>query len=293
MIRYMINLKELGFETSWLLIQQVMGMSDLKMHSDFLTDKIALMLFFRPSLPERLCITAAVRQMSGTTVYQSNPDEGWGHEMQNFQEQLMPIFAYYIDIVYCYGMPLQKLYQVLPNIQVPLINAGCRETHPAHALADVACMLKISKNLQDQKTAWIGCPNGTLYSLMEAASWFKFSLKISMPDNQNVSELMQKAASIDADISFTPKPEDAVKNADFIYAGWRGNLNDTELSIWRISSQLMRLASEKARLLLCASPIRAIDIAPEVLLSKASILTRQAEYRLRLHKRLLHWVLEK
>lgn len=292
MVRYMLDLEDLGYKTGWLLIQQVLGMPDPKMQSDFLTDKIALLLFFRPSMPERLCITAAVRQMSGTTVYQGNPDEGWGHEVQNFQELLMPIFDYYLDVIYCYGQPVQKLRENINSLDMPLINAGSPDAHPAHALADVACMLKYSKNIEGQQAAWIGCANGTLFSLIEAAAWFKFSVKISMPEKMDTNIIVKKAASVNANISFAKSPEEAVKNVNFIYAGFRGNLNDEEQKIWTISPKLMSLANDKARLLLCASPMRAINISPEVL-SKASILTRQAEYRLRLHKRLLHWILQK
>lgn len=292
MARYLLDLEDLGYETSWLLIQQVIGMPDSRMQSDFLTSKVALLLFFRPSLPERLCITAAVRQMSGTTVYQGNPDEGWGNELQNFQEDLMPIMGYYLDIIYCYGMPLEKLGRNASTNQVPLINAGSPEAHPAHALADIACMLKYSKSLQGQKTAWIGCPNGTLYCLMQTASWFNFSLKISMPENMDSKAIKKHAAGIDADISFTPSPEEAVRDANFIYAGWKGDLSPEQLQIWKISPHLMRLAQKDVHLLLCASPMRAITISPEVLQNKVSILTRQAEYRLRLHKRILHWILE-
>lgn len=292
MVRYMLELEDLGYETSWLLIQQVIGMPDPKMQSDFLTDKMALLLFFRPSMPERLCITAAVRQMSGTTVYQGNPDEGWAHEVQNFQELLMPIFDYYLDIIYFYGLPVQKLRQNIHTFNMPLINAGSPDAHPAHALADVACMLKYCKNLEGQEAAWIGCANGTLYSLIEAAAWFKFSVRISLPEKRDANSLVKKAASVNANISFASSPAEAVKNVNFIYAGWKGDLSEEELKIWTIDPKLMSLANDKARLLLCASPMRAINISPEVL-SKASVLTRQAEYRLRLHKRLLHWVLQK
>lgn len=292
MVRYMLDLEDLGYETCWLLIQQVLGMPDPKMQSDFLKDKIALLLFFRPSMPERLCITAAVRQMSGTTVYQGNPDEGWAHEVQNFQELLMPILDYYLDIIYFYGLSVNKLRQDINNLNMPLINAGSPDAHPAHALADIACMLKYCKSLEGQEAAWIGCANGTLFSLIEAAAWFKFSVRISMPEKMDTNSLVTKAASVNANISFTPSPAEAVKNVNFVYAGWRGDLNDEELKIWTINSKLMSLANDKARLLLCASPMRAINISPDII-PKASILTRQAEYRLRLHKRLLHWVSQK
>ena len=53
---------------------------------------------------------------------------------------------------------------------------------------------------------------------------------------------------------------------------------------------LLSLAEPNVRLLLSASPVSAIGVADEILAGKASLLVQQAEYRLRVHKRMLHWV---
>ena len=68
--------------------------------------------------------------------------------------------------------------------------------------------------------------------------------------------------------------------------------HESELKGWSVEPSLMELAKPNAKLMLSASPIRAIPIAPEILASKASQLLYQAEFRLRVHKRLLHWVFE-
>lgn len=293
MIRYIIDLDDLGYEASWLLTQQALGMPDSKMQSDFLSDRVALLLFFRSSMPERLCITAAFRQMSGSTIFQSNPQEGWGQEYHSHRELLIPIFAYYLDVIYTYGLASSRLRDAVPYMQIPLINAGSEDAHPAHALADLACILRYVKTLEGLKTAWVGGVNGTLHSLVQAAAWFKFSVKAAVPENADINGLIKKAASSGADISFTHSPEEAVRGADFIYAGFMGDLNDEQRGVWRITPKLMKLADPQARLLLCASPLRAITISDEILKSKAALLTRQAEYRLRVHKRILHWIFQK
>lgn len=43
-------------------------------------------------------------------------------------------------------------------------------------------------------------------------------------------------------------------------------------------------------MLLSASPVEAIPVDQDILSSKASFLVQQSEYRLRVHKRILHWV---
>ena len=67
MARYIITLQALGKELAWMLLQQARGIPEAKFKDDFLDEKTFVLLFARPDLSERLCITAAIRQMSGHT----------------------------------------------------------------------------------------------------------------------------------------------------------------------------------------------------------------------------------
>lgn len=292
-MRNVLTLEALGEEACWVFVRQALGMPDAKMLSDYMTGRVALLLFTRQSLPERLCVTAAVRQMSGSTIYQGDIGGVWRTEVNDFQEQLLPIFGYYVDCLYLYGYSAKDILAKAPDLKFPIINAGSPDSHPAHALADIACMIKASKKLNGQKAAWIGCGNGTLHSLMEATLWFPFSLVISMPPQMDETPWRAKAKTLGTDIKFISNPLEAARNASFIYAGWRGELSREELTKWEITEELMASALPNARLLLSASPIRAIHIAPDILNKLSTMLVRQAEYRLRIHKRILHWVFGK
>ena len=78
MARHVLSLQDLGESGSWLLVQQARGIPDARSHTDFMTERMAMLLFAQESLPERLCITAAVRQMGGSTLYQGTVGE-WRH----------------------------------------------------------------------------------------------------------------------------------------------------------------------------------------------------------------------
>lgn len=293
MARNALTIRQMGESACWLVVQQALGMPDIKMNSNFMDGKVALLLFGRQSLPERLCCTAAMRQMGGTTIYEvDNGSAEWRKTESRFQTHLLPIFGYYLDVMYIYGVKLPAP-ESIAHLKFPLINAGGGDAHPVHAMADMACILKTLKKhdkygLEGIKTAWIGCDNGTLYSLIEAMPWFPFSLKVSLPPRTDIAPLAKRAKELKVSLEFCATPEEAVKGARFIYAGRRDEREED--SAWSITPGLMSKAAPDAKLLLSASPIRAILIAPTVLSGSASLLPMQSELRLAVHKRLLHWV---
>ena len=72
MARHILSIKGLGERASWLLVQQALGMPEPKLQTDFMTQRVALLMFSQHSLPERLCVSAAVRQMGGAVVYEGS-----------------------------------------------------------------------------------------------------------------------------------------------------------------------------------------------------------------------------
>lgn len=296
MARCALGVSTMGERVCWMLVNQAMGIPDAKMPSDFMADRVALLLFTRNSLPERLCATAAVRQMGGTTIYQGAQDSGvsgrcdWQTEMDSMQMHLAPILGYYLDCMYIYGYPTVKGEIAGVKPPFPIINAGSASCHPIHALADIACMLRVAKKLEGVRAAWVGSANGTLHSLMEATAFFPYGLTISVPPDEDMDEYKSRARELATDVRFVDTPEQAVSRANFVFAGRRA---PSFLEQWAITPELMRHAAHDARLLLSATPVRAVPVDPAVLSSKVSMLVRQAQYRLCVHKRVLHWVFEK
>lgn len=291
MSRNVIAIRQMGKKLCWTLVQQAMGMPDVKMQSDFMSEKVALMLFAKQSLPERLCCTAAVRQMDGTTIYEGDAETSeWRSDESRFQTHLLPILGYYFDCLYVYGIDLDPEDIESRNLNFPLINAGGGCSHPCQTLANMACMLKCCKSEKEIKTAWIGNANGTLCSLIEASVWFPFSMKAYIPAD-NIDALQKRIDELNAPITFVDSPEKAAAGARFIYAGKKNE--DDQVKKCKICMDIFKYAQPDAQLLLSASPIRAIPIAEEVLGQGRSLLTLQAQYRLAIHKRILHWVFEK
>ena len=140
MIRSVFTLNDIGREGVWLLAQQANGIPDAKSRSDFLEGRTALMLFAEDSLNERLCVTAAVRQMGGQVVFVPKGD--WVATMASFPVQMTVLGRYYVDCTYIYGVDLdaQECREYITDTLC--INLGSQNAEPANVLADLACLLR-------------------------------------------------------------------------------------------------------------------------------------------------------
>ncbi|MCR5562750.1 MAG: ornithine carbamoyltransferase [Desulfovibrio sp.] len=293
MPRNFLTVRELGEHTSWLLVQQATGIPDAKLCTNEMEDKVAFISFAQPSLPERLCITAAFRQMGGATVYESEISDDWRKEMRMIQTHLLSIFNCYLDCMYMFGYAISETEERVEksDVDFPVINAGAPDAHPAHALADIACIMRTERYLDKIALAWIGRANGTLRSLIAAAKVFPISLKISMPSSdEDMAVLDRFIHEMAVDVAFVETPAEAVNGCNAVYAGiWAG---DEDEGPWHIDSALMKNSGNHAHIMLGARPIDAVPVESTLLSGKASLLPKQSEYRLRLHKRILHWVFD-
>lgn len=289
-MRQILTIRDLGEEAAWLLVQQALGIPDPTLQTDFLVQKVALLVFAQQSLPERLCVSAAIRQMGGAVVYEGTQDM-WHMEVSEYQEHLLPIFSHYVDCLYTYGLEVSSWGERASHMHFPIINAGSPDAHPAHALADIACMLRGSDDLAEVTCAWLGCVNGTLHSLIEATRWFPYHLRIAVPPKTvDVDSLKAFAAKYGTAVTFVNSPEEAVRDARYIFAGCRKNLPLGGEQCWHIDADLLSRAAQDAQIMLSASPMTAIPVDKAILSSPVSLLAQQATYRLCVHKRMLHWV---
>ena len=286
MAKQILTLTDLGYEGAWLLVQQACGIPDARARSTFLENTTTVLFFAQDSLPERLCITAAARQMGGHVVY-VGPGP-WSAEVRDYPHEMNRIASYYIDVIYTYGMPLPTLRRAAESPPCPVLNGGSPESHPVNALADIACMQQYTPDLGKVTMAWVGCANGTLCSLIEATEYFPYSLRIALPPGSPAPDIMRQAEGQGRKVCLCQTPEEAVRGAHYISAGCLGEGELPTSALWRISGDLLRHADDRARILLSASPGWSTPIESELLQSKVSLLSKQGENRLRVNKRVLH-----
>ena len=162
MVRYITTLERLGKDVTWLILQQARGIPEAKVIDDFMVDRTIVQMFAKADLSERLCITAAVRQMSGHCVYFA-PEDKWEGAIERFPMQLLGAVSYYMDGMFVHGVPVRSW---VPENEVtfPVINCGSPDAHPAHVIADIICMLNLSHDdLRNVQVAWVGSPSAALH----------------------------------------------------------------------------------------------------------------------------------
>ena len=162
MPRHVLTLNDLGEEGSWLLVQQARGIPDAKGRTDFMTERTAVLLFAQDSFAERLCVSAAVRQMGGSIVFQGATG-GWKSEVERYQRQMLAVIDYFVDCMYVYGIPGLATKVDRDLVQFPIINAGSPDAHPAHVLADVACMGLVPSSTRAFGAAWASRASSTFH----------------------------------------------------------------------------------------------------------------------------------
>ena len=249
MPRHVLTLNDLGEEGSWLLVQQARGIPDAKSRTDFMTERTAVLLFAQDSFAERLCVSAAVRQMGGSLVFQGATG-GWKSEVERYQRQMLAVIDYFVDCMYVYGIPGLATSVDRDLVQFPIINAGSPDAHPAHVLADVACMLRYTRDdLKKARVGWLGCTNGTLFSLIEALRYFPFSLQVALPPLEDRPTLETYARHCGVKVDFVDTPQQAVEGCNFVYAGCRSGLDDELAQQWKVDDALLSHADQKARVL--------------------------------------------
>ena len=128
------------------------------------------------------------------------------------------------------------------------------------------------------------------HAIQAAQGFFPYRLRVALPPLLDRTRLQQAADYHGVHIDFVSTPEEAVEGVDFVFAGCRGGLDDETQEQWRISEALMSRAAPNAHLLLGSTPMYTVQVDRSVLCSPASLLLLQAENRLRVHKRVLHWL---
>jgi ornithine carbamoyltransferase len=155
--------------------------------------------------------------------------------------------------------------------------------------------------LRGFKLAYVGDGNNVCHSLMALAARLGVHLRIATPPDyaplpEVVADSKRVARETKAKIELMHNPREAVTGAMGVYTdSWTSMGFEAEEAVrktvfraYQVNPELMSLASPDAVFMHCLPAHRGLEVTPEVLDGRQSVVLDQAENRMYVQKAILH-----
>lgn len=264
----------------------------------WLARRVLALLFEKPSLRTRVSFEAGIQQLGGSAMFLGQ-DVGW--QSREATGDFIRVLAEYADLVVCRAKRHASVEDLASYDCVPIINGLTDLSHPCQALADVMTMQEIAGPLAGRMMTFVGDGNNVARSLALAAAMVGMRFRLLGPsthrmDDKWLAKIHQSYPQ--ADIAQTSDPHTALCDADFIYTDvWTSMGQEQEagerrkiFAPFQVNSQLMRHASNSARVMHCLPAKRGEEITDEVIDSPQSAIVEQAGNRMHAQKGLMIWL---
>jgi ornithine carbamoyltransferase len=268
-----------------------------------LAGKLVAMVFQKPSTRTRVSFQAAVSRLGGDSFYLSASELQLGRGES--VEDTGKVLGRYVDAVVARVFSHQDLLELAKNGRAPVINALSNRHHPCQSLADVMTIYQHHKNPSKAKVAYVGDGNNVCISLMQACAALGINIAVATPEEyrppaDEVEKARRVAADVGGVVSLTTEPEEAVKDADFVYTDVfvsmgmeeeRARRLEAFLPKYQVNAKLMSKAKPTAKFMHCMPMQLNMEVTPEVAYGPQSIIYDQAENRMHTEAALLAFLL--
>ncbi|MCC6022508.1 MAG: ornithine carbamoyltransferase [Desulfurococcaceae archaeon] len=268
-----------------------------------LNGKTLAMIFQKPSTRTRVSFEVAMYQLGGYALYLNWNDLqlGRGESIADTAR----VLSRYVNGITARVLKHTDLEELAKYSSVPVINALSDLEHPCQALADVLTIWEKKGRLEGIKLAFVGDgSDNVLHSLLLACAKLGINISIATPPGYEPKKEILRIAEEEGSrygslIEIVREPEVAVRGADVIYTDvWVSMGQESErakrisdLSRYRVTVDLMKLAKEDAIFMHCLPARRGEEVVDEVIDGKWSVVWDQAENRLHVQKALLSLLL--
>ena len=185
---------------------------------------------------------------------------------------------------------LEMFAQVSP---IPIINSTNSDFVPMQAVSDLYTIWERKKKLEGLKLAFIGKGTNVAASLLMGAVKCGMEVSIATPEAFTLKTEHLERAEQYGSIMITDDPAAAAKNADIVYTDsyhYHSQLSEQEakaLAPYKVNRRIMAAASGTAMFMHPLPARRGVEVAPEVIDGKQSIVYQQAENKLHAIKAIL------
>jgi ornithine carbamoyltransferase len=266
----------------------------------YLPGKVLGLVFEKPSLRTRVSFEAAIAHFGGACIFLTGKEVGLG-ERETIAD-FAGVMSGYVDALAIRTFAHSRVEELAAHSEKPVINALSDREHPCQALGDLATVLEHFGRLDGIKIAFVGDANNVSKSLATAARHCGVDFTLASPPQHSFDEeFLERVAKSGGTgkIRTTTDPIAAVKGADVVYTDvWASMGQEAEAQArreafapYRVDAALFRKAAPGARFLHCLPARRGEEVTTEVIDGPASLIFRQAEFRLHAQKALLLWLI--
>jgi ornithine carbamoyltransferase len=242
------------------------------------------LVFERPSTRTRVSFEVGVAELGGTPIVLR------GDEMQLARGESVGdtgrVLSRYLHAIVIRSGSHGEVVELADSSTVPVINALTPLHHPCQALADLMTLRERFGGLEGLRLAYVGDGNNVARSLAILGRSAGVEVAIASPEGYAIEPGL---AALD-----TTDPREAASGAAAVYTDVWVSMGDDDagarrraLEPFRIDSELLDAASNRAIVLHCLPAHPGEEISEDVLYGERSAVWDQAENRLHVQKALL------
>ena len=262
--------------------------------------KTMIMLFGKPSTRTRISFDLAVKQLGGSSIILNQDEIHYGKGDETIKDTAK-VLSQYADILMIRTDSHNDVDEFQKYLDIPIINGLTDLSHPCQIMADILTFEEAKGDINGKTIAWLGDGNNVSNSFIEAATKFKFELKIACPKKyQPNKKIVSEAKKNNCKLLITEDPFEAAEGADCVMTDKWISMSDKGdkkkkkkiLKKFQVNTKLMNSAKTDAIFMHCLPASRDEEVTSEVMDGKQSVVWLQAFNRIHAQKSIIEWCLK-
>ena len=266
-----------------------------------LADKTLIMIFEKASTRTRLSFELAMKQLGGQLLVLDSKETHYASGDESIYDTAK-VLSQYGDIVMMRTHEHKNLLEFSKHLDIPIINGLTNLSHPCQIMSDIMTFEELKGEIANKKIAWLGDGNNVVYSLIEAAVKFNFSLSIACPKKcRPDKKIIKWAKKNNAKILITQDPREAIGMADcvmtdkWISMGEKKSNKKKKIKLlkpYQVNEKIMKLSKPDSIFMHCLPANRGFEVVDKVMDGKQSAVWLQALNRVHIQKAIIQYCLK-
>ena len=262
--------------------------------------KTMIMLFGKPSTRTRISFDLAVKQLGGSSIILNQDEIHYGKGDETIKDTAK-VLSQYADILMIRTDSHKDVDEFQKHLDIPIINGLTDLSHPCQIMADILTFEEAKGDINGKTIAWLGDGNNVSNSFIEAATKFKFELKIACPKKYRPNKkIVSEAKKNNCKLLITEDPFEAAEGADCVMTDKWISMSDKGdkkkkkkiLKKFQVNKKLMNSAKTDAIFMHCLPASRGEEVTNDVMDGKQSVVWLQAFNRIHAQKSIIEWCLK-